>query len=46
MGSRGVGGGGGGGGGGGSSARSRPDTQRALDEFDELAGLRPGPGIY
>lgn len=29
---------------GGGTARSRGDTQRALDEFDELAGLRGAPG--
>lgn len=29
---------------GGGTARSRGDTQRALDEFDELAGLRGAAG--
>ncbi|XP_047037004.1 epidermal growth factor receptor kinase substrate 8-like isoform X5 [Helicoverpa zea] len=29
---------------GGGTARSRQDAQRALDEFDELAGLRGGGG--
>lgn len=37
MGSR-----GGAGGGGGGTARSRGEAQRALDEFEELAGLRGG----
>lgn len=32
-------------GGGTSTTRSRGDAQRALDEFDELAGLRGEPGV-
>lgn len=33
-----------GGGGGGGAARSRGETQRTLDEFEEMAGIRGGGG--